>query len=155
MWHYQNFHTKKEVRVMSVLLTRQKRAVFVCYSFFNIEGSTVDPLNQEFVMGHLDLQHIISKPPAWIWVSQISTVHCFASLRYETCTNSVSLMCHIQDKDRSYKSCCRHHAYKDKLTCCLRTLTHGQKVWGSCAQGAGGGWVDLNERYQSIKREIT
>ena len=40
---------------MRVLLKHQKRALFIC-CFLNIESSKVKTLNQEFVVGHLDLK---------------------------------------------------------------------------------------------------
>lgn len=57
--------------------------------------------NQEFVMSHLDEQHGILSPSAWIWASHNDCV-LFVSWRYEICINNVSLMRHR--KHRPHKS---------------------------------------------------
>lgn len=57
--------------------------------------------NQEFVMSHLDEQHGILCPSAWIWASHNDCV-LFVSWRYEICINNVSLMRHR--KHRPHKS---------------------------------------------------
>lgn len=51
----------------------------------------------------LDLQNLMWTSSAWIWVCH-NDCSLFVSRRYEICINSVSLMCHIKDKDRSHES---------------------------------------------------